>query len=234
MCIAILLLVFALLLSSWCSASSGTDVSNKLLRFHVIANSDSPDDQALKLRVRDQVLNNIGPMLESSTSREMSEDIIRTNLDKIREIARNEITKSGKCYEATAQLCISSFPTKQYSDIVLPAGEYEALKVVLGKGEGKNWWCVMFPPLCFIDITHGITSKDMEYKLKSILTDEEYESILASSDDINTSAVKKPIVPTDSQSAAAAKEPEKVEIKFMSVEVFKALFQQIEKLFASR
>ena len=210
-----------------CSCSTGTSMNDKLIRFHVIANSDSPDDQSVKLRVRDEVLKEIGSKLEYSKSKRESSDIINNNILDIKTVAQSELIKNGKDYNVAVSLVKSSFPAKMYSNITLPAGEYDALKIVLGKGDGKNWWCVMFPPLCFIDITRGVTSMDTENRLKTVLNDNQYDSILSSTNDKNSEAVKKPII-SDSNKE---KQPEKIEMKFKSFEVIKYMFGKVEKLF---
>lgn len=126
------------------------------IRFHVVANSDSPEDQALKLRIRDKLLERFGSEFASIDSIETGREKVRESIDEIEKIALLEIKRAGKSYPVQVQFGRFSFPTKAYGNLVLPAGEYEALRVVIGKGEGANWWCVMFPPLCFIDISHGV------------------------------------------------------------------------------
>lgn len=136
-------------------------INDKLIRFHVIANSDSPEDQNLKLKIRDKILEKMGDEFAHSTSVENSRQIIKHNIDRIEALAREEIIANGKNYDVIATLGQDKFPTKSYGDLTLPSGEYEALKVVIGEGKGKNWWCVMFPPLCFVDITHSRTTGNM-------------------------------------------------------------------------
>lgn len=126
------------------------------IRFHVVANSDSPEDQALKLRVRDKLLEEFGREFAGIDSIDKEREKVIENIDEIEKIALLEVKRAGKSYPVKVQFGRFSFPTKAYGNLVLPAGEYEALKVVIGKGEGANWWCVMFPPLCFIDISHGV------------------------------------------------------------------------------
>ncbi len=131
-----------------------------LIRFHVIANSDSPEDQQLKLRIRDRVLDTLGKEFEKCVSVDEARDVIKDRLEEIESIAKDEVARSGKDYSVKAVLGNYDFPTKAYGNTYLPAGEYEALRVVIGRGGGANWWCVMFPPLCFIDISHGTTAED--------------------------------------------------------------------------
>ena len=180
-------------------------LKRNIIRFHVIANSDSEDDQALKLKIRDRILNEMGEQFENSSSIDESRKIIESNMDTLKYIVEDEIKKEGKDYIAQVYLGEDDFPTKSYGGITFPAGEYEALKVVIGEGKGKNWWCVMFPPLCFVDITHGI-SGDVQEELKEVLSEDEYELILSD---------KKP----------------HMKLKFKTVEIFEKTKTQFAKLF---
>ncbi|MDX5710521.1 stage II sporulation protein R [Clostridioides difficile] len=153
------------------------DYKDKLIRFHVIANSNTDEDQELKLKVRDEVIKYLQPKLQNSKSRKESEAIIKKEYSSLEEISKNIILKNGYNYSVKVGIQYSNFPTKQYSNIVLPAGEYKALKIIIGKGEGKNWWCVMFPPLCFVDESNGVIDKSTDDKLKEVLTDKEYKLI---------------------------------------------------------
>ena len=136
------------------------DYKENLIRFHVLANSDSEEDQALKLKVRDKVISYLKPK------------------DKLMDICKETIKQNGYNYDVSINLGYSKFPTKQYSSVVLPAGEYKSLKIIIGKGQGKNWWCVMFPPLCFVDEQNNVIDKETDEKLKKVLTKDEYELIV--------------------------------------------------------
>lgn len=149
----------------------------KLIRFHVIANSDAEEDQELKLKVRDEIISYLQPKLENSSSIEESEKIITSEYDNLQSISRETILDNGYEYDVKVGIEYSNFPTKQYSNVILPAGEYKALKVVIGEGKGKNWWCVMFPPLCFVDEENGVIDKSTDEKLQSVLDEEEYNLI---------------------------------------------------------
>lgn len=149
----------------------------KLIRFHVIANSDTEEDQELKLKVRDEIISYLQPKLENSSSIEESEKIITSEYDNLQSISRETILDNGYEYDVKVGIEYSNFPTKQYSNVILPAGEYKALKVVIGEGKGKNWWCVMFPPLCFVDEENGVIDKSTDEKLQSVLDEEEYNLI---------------------------------------------------------
>ena len=155
------------------------DYREKLIRFHVIANSDSEKDQALKLKVRDAVIDYLKPKLENSMSIEESERIIKGEYDNLEKISKNIILENGYNYNVEVGLQYSNFPAKQYSSVVLPSGKYKALKVVIGEGQGKPWWCVMFPPLCFVDEESGVIDEKTDKKLQEVLTPEEYDLIMA-------------------------------------------------------
>ncbi|MEF9952808.1 MAG: stage II sporulation protein R [Clostridium sp.] len=158
---------------------------NKVVRFHVLANSDSNVDQAVKLKVKDQVIKYVQPLLKESKSIKESKEILNSNKDKIIAIANRELSQNGQTYTASAKLGKFDFPVKSYGDIVFPSGEYEAFRIVLGNGEGKNWWCVMFPPLCFIDVKNAVADKEMENQLSKVLTDEELEKVNAKKQNTN-------------------------------------------------
>ncbi|MTI66919.1 MAG: stage II sporulation protein R [Firmicutes bacterium] len=154
-----------------------------LIRFHVIANSDSKADQDLKLRVRDRVIKEMTNKLESSESIEETRLIVKKSLDEIKYIAKNELMKNDSKYDVNVYFGDYDFPTKSYGSFTLPAGEYEAVRIVIGKGYGKNWWCVMFPPLCFIDINHGLTDKTTKKELENVLSEEEFNMISSAKKD---------------------------------------------------
>lgn len=149
-----------------------------LIRFHVLANSDSEEDQELKLKVRDEVINYLEPKLKESNSISQSEKIIKSEEDNLIYICKSTIKQNGYDYDVSINLGYSKFPTKQYSSVVLPAGEYKSLKIIIGKGQGKNWWCVMFPPLCFVDEQNNVIDKETDEKLREVLTKDEYEMIV--------------------------------------------------------
>jgi len=147
--------------------------SKKLVRFHVIANSDSSEDQELKLKVRDAVLVDLVPFLEGVKTKEQSEKVIRNNLENIRKLAEKIVKEEGKEYKVRVEYGVFSFSTRYYGALTVPAGNYTALKIVLGEGKGKNWWCVVFPPLCIVDAKHGFTDeKTAEEIMKYILEED--------------------------------------------------------------
>ena len=126
-----------------------------LIRLHVLANSDNPEDQQLKLKVRDAVIAYLAPQLEHLTDPEAARKIVTDNQERIVEIARHVLNENGCSYPVNIQIGIFDFPVKSYGNFVLPAGKYEAVRILIGNAEGKNWWCVLFPPLCFVDVTNA-------------------------------------------------------------------------------
>jgi stage II sporulation protein R len=175
--------------------SASENYKDKLIRFHVIANSDSDEDQELKLKVRDEIIKYLQPKLQNSNSIDESEEIIKKEYGELGKISKNIISENGYNYEVKIGIEYSTFPTKQYSNVILPAGEYKALKIIIGQGQGKNWWCVMFPPLCFVDEESGVIDKATDEKLKEILTEEEYNLITQKTEkDISRVKVKFKIV----------------------------------------
>ncbi|HOM02222.1 MAG TPA: stage II sporulation protein R [Acetivibrio sp.] len=152
--------------------SSG--LADNIIRLHVLANSDSPEDQQLKRDVRDVVINFMKDKLKNVKDVETTKRIIEENSEAIKQVALNEIKRQNKDYDVKVMLGVYPFPTKVYGDISLPAGNYQALRVVIGDGEGQNWWCVLFPPLCFVDATHGTVPDSVKDDLKQVLSEEEY------------------------------------------------------------
>ena len=146
--IALLLGVALCLLSGAGAIQTQQELSDKVVRLHVLANSDSQEDQALKLQVRDAVLNRAETLLTQSSSRSEAEGILRGQLLEFERLAENVIREQGYDYQVTAQLQGTEFPTREYEGFTLPAGEYLALRILIGAAEGQNWWCVVFPPLC--------------------------------------------------------------------------------------
>lgn len=153
-------------------------ISKKLIRFHVIANSDSKEDQSLKLKIRDKILAYISPKLKVSSSLDESRKILKENDEEVKKIALKVIKDNGYDYSVSTTFGREDFPVKTYGNITLPQGNYEAYRVIIGSGKGKNWWCVMFPPLCFVDITKGQIAYDKnEKEMKRVLSDKDYKRI---------------------------------------------------------
>lgn len=146
--IALLLALAGFLTSGALALQTEEALSDKVVRLHVLANSDSEEDQALKLKVRDRLLAYVEPLLESAPDRRAAEALLRGRLLELERVAREEIRAQGYAYPVSVELEDAAFPTREYEGFTLPAGKYLALRVFIGEGAGRNWWCVVFPPLC--------------------------------------------------------------------------------------
>lgn len=156
------------------NSTTQTSYKDKIIRLHIIANSNSEEDQNLKLKVRDEIIKSLNERLLKSKNIEESRDIVTTHLEQIEETARKVVTENGYIYPVDARLGKTWIPEKDYKNLTLPAGEYEALNVVIGEGKGHNWWCVLFPPLCLIDSKEGEVDDALK-ALSENLTEEEYQ-----------------------------------------------------------
>ncbi|MBS5793353.1 MAG: stage II sporulation protein R [Clostridiales bacterium] len=181
-------LVFMLATKSY-SYNIQKGIADEVIRLHVLANSDEDYDQQLKIKVKDGIVKMLENELHNSMSKDETRIILLQNLDKIEDKAKEIIEENGYNYNVSAKITFDDFPTKQYGDVVLPAGEYEALKVEIGEAKGKNWWCVMFPPLCFVDASVKEVPKEDKDMLKSVLTDTEYD-IVTKADNENDIPIK--------------------------------------------
>ncbi|MBB3110594.1 stage II sporulation protein R [Paenibacillus phyllosphaerae] len=158
-----LFVILAILFMSWESqradaAIAGGDIPTESIRLRILANSDSAVDQAVKRHVRDAVVAEMDRWIEGQSSIEQARLTIHAHMHDIERVVAGELAKRGFNYGFKAELGVVPFPTKMYGNKVYPAGEYEALRITLGSGEGQNWWCVLFPPLCFVDAVSGEAS----------------------------------------------------------------------------
>ena len=153
------------------------DISESVLRLHVIANSDTVEDQELKLKVRDRVLAYMNTVAKETTSKQEALQIANKHIEDFKQIALDTIHENGYDYDVTIKIGNFSFPTKVYGDICLPSGFYDAVRIEIGEAKGQNWWCVMFPPLCFVDVSSGIVPEDSKETIKQDLSEEEFTLI---------------------------------------------------------
>ncbi len=153
-------------------------IAHEIIRFHVLANSDSEADQQLKLKVKGEVVDALAPILKNATTVAEARSLLNSHLELIKKTALKTIEENGYAYPVAVTLEQTYFPVKIYGEFTFPPGTYEALRVQIGEAKGQNWWCVMFPQLCFIDSTYSIVNKESEKKLQHLLTDEEYDSLL--------------------------------------------------------
>lgn len=157
--------------------SVSKDLSNNVFRLHVIANSDSNEDQDLKYKVRDNLINYMNTLCSNCNNKEEVIKITQKNKENFKEIAKKTIESEGFDYNVNIEIGNFYFPTKTYGDISFPSGNYDALRIKIGKAEGKNWWCMLYPSLCFIDMTSGIVPDESKETLKDSLSTEEYNIV---------------------------------------------------------
>ncbi len=158
------------------------EIAQKVIRFHVLANSDTQTDQELKLKVRDAIGSYMQPRLSGISDIDKSRRVIQKNLPQITETAEKIIAREGYTYDVKASLKVTDFPQKTYGDYTFPEGRYEALEVVIGNGRGHNWWCVMYPNLCFYNSVYEVVDEEAEKSLQRTLTPEEYKSLMEGKD----------------------------------------------------
>jgi len=135
--------------------TEGAAIPEESIRLRILADSDAPEDQVLKRRVRDAVIASMNSWVTEPQSLEEARETVRERLPELEAIVKDLVSDSGFNYAVDVELGIVPFPTKVYGGRVYPAGDYEAVRITLGRGLGQNWWCVLFPPLCFVDVAAG-------------------------------------------------------------------------------
>lgn len=178
-----LLLVYTFICAQSYVSAVSTNLSSAVFRLHVLANSDSDEDQSLKIKVRDGLLNYMNGICANCSTKEEAISLATAHESDFQQIAEKIINDNGYNYSVKININNFYFPTKNYGDISLPAGFYDALRVEIGEAKGRNWWCVMFPSLCFIDVSSGIVDSKAKENLEENLDDESYN--LISSQDNN-------------------------------------------------
>ncbi len=196
--VSVLTLIFTFCITY--AKSTANDISKSVLRLHILANSNSAADQALKFKIRDRILTDCGYLFKDIQCLEDAISTANTHNHTLKQIAENEINSNGFDYPVKVSVESCAFPTKSYESITLPSGKYTALRIEIGEAKGENWWCVMYPPLC---LTDGVlaASDNAKNKLKANLKPSEYDLI------------------TKQDSGAIP-----VEIRFKIVEIFQNLF----------
>lgn len=154
-------------------------IAPEILRFHVLANSDSQKDQALKLKVRNLLLNSIYDDLGENASLEETKSYVISHREELEEKAESYMKELGYDYPAHMELTNCYFPAKAYGDLIFPCGSYDAVRVKIGKGKGHNWWCVLYPPLCFVDASYAVVPETSKEILLHSLNQKDYEKLLA-------------------------------------------------------
>lgn len=191
-CLAVAL-VMASILTVWLVKERGlllnaraAEVQEKLagevLRFHVLANSDSDEDQAVKMQVKEAVLAYMKQSMPSLLDAKETKDWVTAHLEDLNSVAADTLMQAGSTYAVSTEVTTDYFPVKTYGDITFPAGQYEALRIKIGQARGQNWWCCLYPNLCFTDAVHAVVPEEGKEELKEVLDDTEYEMVTASSD----------------------------------------------------
>ncbi|MBR6034243.1 MAG: stage II sporulation protein R [Clostridia bacterium] len=185
----IIILIFLLFIfTSICAISYVSTVSahiqDSVFRLHIIANSNTSYDQDLKYMVRDKIIEYMKSISANCSSKEEIIALANQHLSDFEQIAKDVVKENGYNYEVSVSIGNFEFPTKQYGDVSLPAGFYDALEINIGEASGQNWWCVMFPPLCFVDVTTGIVPDDSKELLQNELSEEEFYIVSGKSSDI--------------------------------------------------
>ena len=189
--LTILVFIYIALLSFNYSKAISSNLLDSVFRLHIIANSDSSADQELKLKVRDNIINYMNTLTSSSSDKKDVISMVNNHLDSFKEIALNTIKGNGYNYDVNIEIGNFHFPTKSYGDISFPAGNYDALKIEIGDAIGQNWWCVLFPPLCFVNSSTGVVPDDSKNTLKENINSESYEIISeGNNSNDNTSDIK--------------------------------------------
>lgn len=218
--IVILIMVMINLLNGCSNSKGGQDILNgkelvlediqdEIIRFHVLANSDTEEDQALKIKVRDRVIKEMSSKFNSSDNIDDAREIMLDSIDEVNAIAKEVIEENGYNYDVRSELSRENFPDKMYGDTLYPQGEYEAFRILIGEANGQNWWCVMFPPLCFVDETKQAVNSD---KTKETLE----ETVSLNKDNKEENNNKNNEEKDDSKS----KTREDIKFKFKLLEIF--------------
>lgn len=189
--LTILVFIYIALLSFNYSKAISSNLSDSVFRLHIIANSDSSADQELKLKVRDKIIEYMNTLTSNSSDKKDVISMVNNHLDSFKEIALNTIKENGYNYDVNIEIGNFHFPTKSYGDISFPAGNYDALKIEIGDAIGQNWWCVLFPLLCFVNSSTGVVPDDSKNTLKENINSESYEIISeGNNSNDNTSDIK--------------------------------------------
>lgn len=154
------------------------ELAEEVLRFHVLANSDSKEDQALKMQVKEAVLSYMKEELAATATLDETKAWVKEHLQEIQSVAVAELLAAGSDYDVTAGIEKVLFPRKTYGDVTFPAGEYEALRIKIGEAKGQNWWCCLYPNLCFLDAVHAVVPEEGKAELAKVLEEDSYEMIM--------------------------------------------------------
>ncbi len=182
--IIILFIAFFIINAHSYAINVSNGLSSNIFRLHILANSDSEEDQALKLKVRDAILQYMETLNTAKQDKQSVIELSKEHIEDFKMIAEKVIHENGYDYSVSAEIGNFYFPTKYYGNISLPAGDYDALKIEIGDAKGQNWWCSLFPPLCFVSVSAGVVEEEGETYLKENLSEEEFEIVSETSPEI--------------------------------------------------
>lgn len=157
------------------------EIAEEIIRFHVRANSDTPEDQELKMKVKAELVEYMGELLYGVSDKAEAKKILNDNIENIENVAKGVINEHKKEYNVKAYFEKSYFPVKVYADMTFPQGVYDAFRVDIGAAEGRNWWCVLYPSLCFVDVSYGVMSDEAKRDLEAVLDEDELELLYENS-----------------------------------------------------
>lgn len=203
------------------TANSEVIIPNDAIRLRILANSDKEEDQSLKRKVRDAVNEQITNWVSELTSKEAAKDLLKEKLPEIQEIAERVVEEEKANQAVNVTFDKVDFPTKLYGEFLYPAGQYDAILITLGEGEGANWWCVLFPPLCFLDFSNGVAVSDgFEEEKKEEKAEKKEEETT------KEKAVKEERKAEEKQDPVfvEGEKEEEVEVKFFLVELWEKIF----------
>ena len=182
--IIILFITFFIINAHSYAINVSNGLSSNIFRLHILANSDSEEDQALKLKVRDAILQYMETLNTAKQDKQSVIELSEAHIEDFKKIAEKVIQENGYDYSVNVEIGNFYFPTKYYGNISLPAGDYDALKIEIGDAKGQNWWCSLFPPLCFVSVSAGVVEEEGETYLKENLSEEEFEIVSVTSPEI--------------------------------------------------
>jgi stage II sporulation protein R len=204
------------------TANNALIIPNDAIRLRILANSDSKSDQALKRLVRDEVNKSITVWVSDLTSKEEAKKVLYSKLPEIQRIAEQVVSKQNSRQDVQVELGKVEFPTKLYGQFLYPAGQYEAVLITLGKGTGANWWCVLFPPLCFLDFSNGVAvSEGIDEEEMKAEEQEQQDQLEAVKNGIKKELVDQK---TEQSPIYTQSDEEPVEVKFFIIEIWDKIF----------
>lgn len=160
-------------------AKTQEHLAEEVLRFHVLANSDSEEDQNLKMQVKEAIIGYLEENLPEGLNVEETKEWTRRHTDEVGRLGRKVVEENGYDYPVSVAVTTSYFPQKSYGDVTFPAGNYTALRIEIGAAKGQNWWCVLYPNLCFFDAVNAVVPEEGKEQLQQVLTEDEYEQVTA-------------------------------------------------------